>query len=252
MHTGLAVVGDVVGRDSAESHDILGAAPNIAARLQALAGPGEVVISEATAALLPPTIQLRALEPISHRPEMAAVGAFVVTHMPLGLIRRRPISLGTFVGRNTLLESILSQLGEHGADVPAILVCGEPGVGKSRLAHEIIKNTATGSFKWIELACSAYGLMSPLHPFESWLDDSDTHDDDISSTTETSVAVDVRDGPTSPFDRRRRTFGKLQASIRTQAPQVGLLVEDLHWATRRRWSSSPSSYQQRNQVASRC
>ncbi len=53
LHTGLAVVGDVVGRDSAESHDILGAAPNIAARLQALAGPGEVVISEATAALLP-------------------------------------------------------------------------------------------------------------------------------------------------------------------------------------------------------
>ncbi|HWL93685.1 MAG TPA: AAA family ATPase, partial [Phycisphaerae bacterium] len=228
LHTGLAVVGDVVGRDSAESHDILGAAPNIAARLQALAGPGEVVISEATAALLPPTIQLRPLEPISHRPEMAAVGAFAVTHMPIGLIRRRPISLGTFVGRNALLESILLELGTEREQVPAILVCGEPGVGKSRLVHEIITKNAARSIKWIEVACSAYGLMSPLHPFKTWLDESDAEDEAISSTPEASG--DAPDGPTSPFDRRRQTFGKLQASLLAHAPNVGLLVEDLHWA----------------------
>jgi class 3 adenylate cyclase len=47
--TGLVVVGDLVGRGEAQERGIVGVTPNLAARLQALAGPGDVVIAQLTA-----------------------------------------------------------------------------------------------------------------------------------------------------------------------------------------------------------
>jgi class 3 adenylate cyclase len=46
--TGLVVVGDPIGEGSAEEHGVVGDTPNLAARLQALAEPGKVVIAEGT------------------------------------------------------------------------------------------------------------------------------------------------------------------------------------------------------------
>src|SRR6185312_14713596 len=50
--TGLVVVGDLVGSGVAQEHGIVGETPNVAARLQALAGPNMVVIAEGTRSLL--------------------------------------------------------------------------------------------------------------------------------------------------------------------------------------------------------
>src|SRR5271163_1960936 len=50
--TGIVVVGDLVGLGSAQEHAVVGETPNLAARLQALAEPGSVVIAEATRRLL--------------------------------------------------------------------------------------------------------------------------------------------------------------------------------------------------------
>ena len=230
LHTGLAVVGDVVGFDSAERHDVLGAAPNIAARLQTLARPGEVVISETTAALLPPTIRLRPIEITTHRPELATVNAFAITEVPQDIIRCRPISLSTFVGRNALREKVASYLGESEKEVAALLLIGEAGVGKSRLVQEVTKHSVSKSIKWIELNCSAYGQMSPLYPFRGWLDEIDTHGNGPASSPEKLDAGNPRARLTSPFERRRRIFGKLQTTIFAHAPRVGLVFEDVHWA----------------------
>ena len=46
--TGLVVVGDLVGAGEAQERGVVGDTPNLAARLQALAEPGQVVISEST------------------------------------------------------------------------------------------------------------------------------------------------------------------------------------------------------------
>jgi class 3 adenylate cyclase len=50
--TGLVVVGDLIGKNAAQEQTVVGDAPNLAARLQALSGPGQVVISETTQRLL--------------------------------------------------------------------------------------------------------------------------------------------------------------------------------------------------------
>ena len=44
--TGLVVVGDLVGEGAAQEEAVVGETPNLAARLQALAAPGQVVIAE--------------------------------------------------------------------------------------------------------------------------------------------------------------------------------------------------------------
>src|SRR5262249_35482394 len=50
--TGLVIVGDLVGEGAAQEETVVGETPNLAARLQALAEPGWVVIAEATRRLL--------------------------------------------------------------------------------------------------------------------------------------------------------------------------------------------------------
>jgi class 3 adenylate cyclase len=59
--TGLVVVGDLIGEGSAQEQAVIGETPNLAARLQALAEPGAVVIAAATRQLLGNLFRLRAL-----------------------------------------------------------------------------------------------------------------------------------------------------------------------------------------------
>jgi class 3 adenylate cyclase/tetratricopeptide (TPR) repeat protein len=213
LHTGLAVVGDVVGSDSRESDSALGAAPNIAARLQALAQPGEVVISETTAALLPPSIGLRPLDRAPERADFGPVRAFVLTAMPPVLQPGRTVSASALVGRQAELGQLLSLLGGPG-EPAAVLLVGEPGVGKSRLAREIACPQATPGIEWVWLGCSAYGQASPLHPFSAWL----------------AATDDPDDAATTPYARRRLAFDRLRAALLAHAPRVGLVIEDIHWA----------------------
>src|SRR5580700_6144465 len=46
--TGLVVVGDLIGAGSAQEQSVVGETPNLAARLQALAGPGTLVVANST------------------------------------------------------------------------------------------------------------------------------------------------------------------------------------------------------------
>ncbi len=59
--TGVVVVGDLVGEGSSQEQAVVGETPNLAARLQALAAPGAVVIAPATRRLVGSRFALRAL-----------------------------------------------------------------------------------------------------------------------------------------------------------------------------------------------
>src|SRR5215467_6191338 len=59
--TGLVVVGDLVGEGPAQEQAVVGETPNLAARLQALAEPGSVVIAPATRRLIGNRFRLQAL-----------------------------------------------------------------------------------------------------------------------------------------------------------------------------------------------
>ena len=61
--TGLVVVGDLMGEGAAREEAVIGETPNLAARLQALAEPGTVVISQATRRLVGGLFELDDLGP---------------------------------------------------------------------------------------------------------------------------------------------------------------------------------------------
>ena len=61
--TGLVVVGDLLGEGAAREEAVVGETPNLAARLQALAAPGAVVIAEATRRLVGGLFELDDLGP---------------------------------------------------------------------------------------------------------------------------------------------------------------------------------------------
>ena len=129
--TGLVVVGDLVGEGSAQEQAVVGETPNLAARLQALAEPGQIVLAGATRRLIGDLFRLRDLgrqtveglrragrslrgrgrrrnrkplrggAPPAHRPRRPGGGERPVARPPArGLGRRRPDRLALGRGRH--------------------------------------------------------------------------------------------------------------------------------------------------------
>lgn len=236
LHTGLAVVGDVVGRDSAESAGVLGAVPNIAARLQGFAQPGQVVVSDATATLLPASIRLGPLAGDTQPERIGPTRAYAVVDVPHDSARRRALSNATLLGRQAVIERIVALLDAGEAAPAGVLVVGEAGVGKSRLVQEVRRRAPASTWPWVELACSPYGQTSPLLPFREWLTGEAAGDvlAPVDAGGDRGDAGAVADAPgdeaITPFRRRQRTFENLRAGLGRLGPRVGILVEDLHWA----------------------
>jgi class 3 adenylate cyclase len=228
IHTGLALVGEIAGRESTEIDAVSGAAPNIAAKLQALARPGEVIISEATARLLPALIQTVPVGEEAARANATNINAFVVTACPQTALPRRPITSDRFVGRVDLMSRVLSMLANVDQQSVKYLFVGEPGIGKSRFVHEVIRHPIASRILWIELACHPHGQSSPLYPFRQLL--SEAEGDASRDVIEAGPLAGQASAALSPFQRRRKTFEHLKSVMRSRAPQLGIVLEDVHWA----------------------
>jgi class 3 adenylate cyclase len=105
--TGVAIVGDVIGEGASEERAVVGDAPNLAARLQTLAEPGSIVVSDTTRTLLPNSFDL---EPLGERslkgfaepvPVFRARG---VRHAASRFESRRDVGLSPLVGRERELS----------------------------------------------------------------------------------------------------------------------------------------------------
>jgi class 3 adenylate cyclase len=132
--TGLVVVGDLLGEGAAQEHDVVGETPNLAARLQALAAPGRVVISQATGRLLGGLFELVDLgasrlkgfaEPLSAwrvEGEGRAEGRFEALHGK---------HLTPLVGREHELGILLERWARaKDGEGQVVLITGLPGIGK--------------------------------------------------------------------------------------------------------------------------
>src|SRR6266403_661057 len=166
IHTGLVIVHEQRPGLHGEALDLVGVTPQVATRLQELAQPGEILASQDTQRLIRGALSV---EPAGeHRlPELSrALPVFRVSgelrpHAGLGsipLVRETPL-----VGRRPQLEQLLDawrrmQAGRGGA----VLVTGEPGIGKSRLVRELHRRVPADI--WFEARCVAEQQDSPLRP----------------------------------------------------------------------------------------
>ena len=135
--TGIVVVGDLVGQGSAQEQAVVGETPNLAARLQALAEPGAVVIAGSTRRLLGGAFELK---PLGHQTLKGfdwPVPAWTVLREAENVSRfeaSRSQAMTPFVGREHEVALLLDRWRDASAGEGQVaLLSGEAGIGKSRI-----------------------------------------------------------------------------------------------------------------------
>ena len=161
--TGLVVVGDLVGEGAA-----VGDTPNLAARLQAIAAPGQVVVAEATRRMLGDLFALEALPPRALKGFEGSSAAFAISGERAPVSRfaaRQGSALAPIVGRDQELALLLERWRQAEAgEGQAILLTGEAGIGKSRIAEALVAAVEAGPHVLLRYQCSPYHGDSALYP----------------------------------------------------------------------------------------
>ena len=167
--TGVVIVGDLIGKGAAQEQNVVGETPNLAARLQAVAEPNTVVIAEGTYRLLGGLFEYRDLGLI----EMKGIDRPVATRQvlrPSAIASRfealRGSELTRLVGRDEEIELLLRRWARaKSGDGQIVLVSGEGGIGKSRIAATLYERLASEQAVRLRYFCSPYHQDSPLFPF---------------------------------------------------------------------------------------
>src|SRR5207237_481855 len=145
----------------------VGDTPNIAARLQALAEPGNVILSERTRSLadgLFDYVDLGAhtLKGISEPMRLLRVSGARAIESRFEASRQ---ALTPLVGREEEIALLLRrwQQAKEG-EGQVVLVGGEPGIGKSRLAGVLRERLGQEQHRVLRYQCSPYHVNSALYP----------------------------------------------------------------------------------------
>jgi AAA ATPase domain/Adenylate and Guanylate cyclase catalytic domain len=166
--TGLVMVGDLVGEGAAQEQAVVGETPNLAARLQTLAQPGNVVISQGTRRLLGSVFQLTDLGPQHLRGFAEPLTAWRVEGEGRAEGRfeaRQSARLTPLVGREEEIALLLRRWRQaRDGEGQVVLLLGEPGIGKSRLVRETRERLEDDPHSRVLYQCSPHHTTSPLHP----------------------------------------------------------------------------------------
>jgi class 3 adenylate cyclase/predicted ATPase len=168
VHTGLVVAGEI----GQESLAIVGSAANVGARLQEVAEPDSVVMSAATHGLTAGYFECRSLGPIELKGVASPIEAFHVlgesdaqTRLEVGM----RTGLTPLVGREEELRLLADRWRDAAAGAgQLVLVTGEAGIGKSRLAQEL-KERVGEEASVLECHGSPYHQHTALFPFTDLL-----------------------------------------------------------------------------------
>jgi class 3 adenylate cyclase len=166
--TGPVVVGDLLGQGAAQEAAITGETPNLAGRLQGLAGANAIVISDATHRLAGGMFECADLG--KH-----ALKGFAEPVQARSVIRPRSVesrfdatrasSITELIGRDEEVEILLRRWQRAKAGQgQTVLIAGEPGIGKSRLVRALQDSVAREPHTPLFFQCSPYHTGSALHP----------------------------------------------------------------------------------------
>jgi class 3 adenylate cyclase/tetratricopeptide (TPR) repeat protein len=260
LNTGFVVVG-AIGDDLRMDYTAVGDTTNLAARLQQLAEPGRILVSEATARVVRGDVVLEPIGPLEIRGKSVPVHASrVMGPRP----RRRPFmsgegrTLSPFVGRGRELAALrdLQRIAEGGQG-QIIEIVGEPGAGKSRLLHEFARSVEDQRVTWLEGRCLSYGAAIMCLPIvDIFRAGCGISGDDAAPTVATKLNARLAEVGMDPADAtpyllhflgvdegaervadlppdviRPRTF-RILRDMTVKAAQrrpLVLVIEDVHW-----------------------
>ena len=245
------VVVDASGRDFRRR-------ANIAARVQALAEPGSVVVTARVQRQIAGLFvaEERGMHELKGVPEPVAL--FRLVRASGGGRRAGQRNLTPLVGRDEEMAMLMRrwERARHG-EGQMVLIVGEPGLGKSRLIEEFHARLRETPHTWVEWSCSQLLQNTPLHPIAEWgrqrFGGADVPAERRLADLETSLAQVKLDpaenipllaplldiplpqdrAPTlAPEELRRRQLAALSNWVIAGAKvqPVVLAFEDLHWA----------------------
>jgi class 3 adenylate cyclase len=174
VETGWVLVGNVAGSGGGhalEQGDVIGHAPNVAAKLQRLALPNGVVAGEATLALLGDRFEVEIVDSSALELPAPVRAARVLRRSPAGeaLLRLGAGRDRLLLGRAEELAALMARWQEAaGGRGQVLLLSGEPGIGKSTLAAALVAaiQQAAGDRPpaLLVLSCAAAMIDSALQP----------------------------------------------------------------------------------------
>ncbi len=262
--TGLVVAGDRVGSGSSGHRSVIGETPNFAARLQSVAGPNQVAISQTTHDLAGGLFDYQDLGLVElkglPRPERVwrAVRRAAVADR---FSARRGGRLAPIVGREQELQLLLDLWRRRAAGRGCVVgLHGEAGIGKSRLVHEFRRRIAGEAHIWIEGGGNEMFRLTPFYAVTQMIrrslgrsGDGAVRDLAIGDLERalSLAGLDAEESlplvaelaglplpaerPPSPMpapERRRRSIATLSRWVLQTAVRAptALVIEDLHWA----------------------
>src|SRR5262245_36163895 len=172
--TGVVVIGDLSREGALREHAVVGDTPNLAARLQALAAPGTVVVAASTRRLLGDLFHLRDVGRHEVKGIAEPVAAWAVEGVSDSESRFeavRAAALTELIGREDEINFLMDRqrLAWKG-EGQVVLISGEPGIGKSRLAAALAEHITSEPHTRLRYQCSPYHTNSALHPFITQLE----------------------------------------------------------------------------------
>jgi class 3 adenylate cyclase/tetratricopeptide (TPR) repeat protein len=261
LNTGPVVIGKVSDTLTME-FTAIGDTVNLAARVQALAEPGQAYLTEATYRVVADHFECEALGRQAVKGKGEPIGLYRVVREKSPRTRFQVAAergLAPFVGRAGELDVLDGQLEPVRRGVGRVaFVSGDAGLGKSRLVAEFHRRAASDGVTWLEGHCIPYGRHIPYLPLieivkgafgvEETDDDAMITDRITAATAEWDahaagavpylrflLSVDPGDPKVAAMDPRERRVGLLEAlgvlvaQLSRKAPTV-VVVEDLHWA----------------------
>jgi class 3 adenylate cyclase len=166
--TGMVVIGDLIGSGSAQEQAIVGETPNLAARLQGMAGPNTVVIAESTRKLLGNLFELNDLGTRDLKGIAGPMRAWVVlrtSNIESRFEALHASGMTALVGREEEIE-LLSRRWSRAktGEGQVVLLSGEAGIGKSRLTVALLECLATEPHTHLRYFCSPQHTDSAFYP----------------------------------------------------------------------------------------
>jgi predicted ATPase len=260
--TGLVVVGDLIGSGEAQERGIVGETPNLAARLQGFAEPNTVVIAESTRRLLGGLFELADLGAIDLKGLTRPVQAWTALRPSLVESRFEALRGATtpLIGRDEEIELLIRRWSQAKAgEGCVVLITGEPGIGKSRIAEAIQERLSQEPHARLRFFCSPHHQDSALHPAVSQLeraagfrrDDTAEQRLDKLETLLARATNDVSEiallfadllsiqtgdryppSELTPYKRKEKTLRALVSQVEglSAIEPVLMIFEDVHWS----------------------
>ncbi|MEP1198855.1 AAA family ATPase [Tateyamaria sp.] len=210
--TGVVIVGDLIGSGATQEAAVVGETPNLAARLQGVAGLNQLVVAKETQRLLGAIFDLSPLGGQDLKGISGPVDAYLVkgeASVQSRFAAHQSGAMTPIVGREREIELMTERwaLARSGQG-QMVIVSGEAGIGKSRITRAVIDEVANDDHTRITFQCSPYHADTAFYPV--------TQQMAFAAGFAPSDSADVR------LDKLETLLGADQDTLRLVVPLLGL------------------------------